>query len=834
MPIVLVSEDSQIIEKFGHLKVEVFVMSLGDYLQRFWPSLTRAISLHKELVQAASVPEGKVEGYFEYFKPEIVESGLKSGRFVSGRLSVNKHLGQTEAFVSRNSKDNDKGGGGDVLVWGEEARNRAVDGDVVVVELLPRGEWRSRTTHLVLSEEEKDSGKAWSRGADVMATGRVVAVLERGWRDYIATLPKQDEDSMDKAAGKRILVYPYDRRIPKIRIVTSQAKVLQGSRIIVRIDNWPVGSQYPQGHFVKCLGRVGDLETEIDTILTENAIEVVPFSQGILGEHITLEAAKSWLPDPEEIAKRRDLRSTLVMSIDPRGCEDVDDAISIKKLDNGNLQVGVHIADVTHFVKPGGLTDLEARKRATTVYLADRRYDMLPPVLSAQLCSLLGGVERYAVSCIWEIHPQTFKVKEVWYGRTVIKSAYKLCYEHAQDIIDGKSSLEMQKVVSELSDLRGKDLNSKYSELKEALTILSKVARKWQGTRQKEGALNLESTEVQFEFEERNVDSIKPKEHLEIHETVAECMIMANHWVARKIAEVWPSQALLRLHPPPKKENFEQLLACAASRGWSVNTSSNKALAESLNRCVDTADGTVNMLLRSLATLAMVQAVYFSTGSVLREDWVHYGLALDRYTHFTSPIRRYADVLVHRLLLAAVAASDWWAGEGNSAGAQLLNNKELADLSSHINNRNRAAQRAQRDSQTLFQTLYFRNRPLSDPRCVVDAVIFSLKENGFIVYIPVYAIKGPVYLENKNKEVLYCGRLGPVWQRGLVTKREAFVKVRGGNCCQVCTSCFMSTHLMMRATNFYEGGDYRRDQHVPTVRTHHCWNPVKRQRGSCS
>ena len=120
-------------------------------------------------------------------------------------------------------------------------------------------------------------------------------------------------------------------------------------------------------------------------------------------------------------------------------------------------------------------------------------------------------------------------------------------------------------------------------------------------------------------------------------------------------------------------------------------------------------------------------------------------------------------------------------------------NKELADLSSHINNRNRAAQRAQRDSQTLFQTLYFRNRPLSDPRCVVDAVIFSLKENGFIVYIPVYAIKGPVYLENKNKEVLYCGRLGPVWQRGLVTKREAFVKVRGGSCCQVHLALYQPT-----------------------------------------
>lgn len=148
---------------------------------------------------------------------------------------------------------------------------------------------------------------------------------------------------------------------------------------------------------------------------------------------------------------------------------------------------------------------------------------------------------------------------------------------------------------------------TKFGEVKEALVLLATVSRKWQGTRQKEGALNLESTEVQFEFEERKVDSIKPKEHLEIHETVAECMIMANHWVARKIADTFPAQAILRLHPPPKKENFEQLLACAGSKGWSVQTTSNKALAESLNRCTDTADPTVNFLLRSLATIAMVQ-----------------------------------------------------------------------------------------------------------------------------------------------------------------------------------------------------------------------------------
>lgn len=320
--------------------VQVFVLSLSQYLETFWPHLPHALELLKTIKQAAASPEeGKTEGFFEYYKPELLEAGVRTGRLVQGRIAVNKHFSQTEAFVSRASKDSDKVGcfvfsnccvdahfhqvsGGDILIAGQEARNRAVDGDVVVVELLPKSEWKSKSTHLVLQEQEKDEGRSWSRGADVMPTGRVVGVVARQWRDYIATLARVEEDSMEKAAGKRVLVYPYDRRIPKIRILTTQSKALQGSRIVVRIDAWPVSSQYPQvityslehlknkqtreenlklvrlltylvqGHFVKCLGRVGDLETEIDTILTENAIEVLPFSQGVLGEHITLEAAK--------------------------------------------------------------------------------------------------------------------------------------------------------------------------------------------------------------------------------------------------------------------------------------------------------------------------------------------------------------------------------------------------------------------------------------------------------------------------------------------------------------------------------------------------------------
>jgi len=785
-PVVFISEDADVIKNFSTLRIEVFVLNLKQYLDMFWGHLTTAMEVYKSIQVAAAHPEEeKSKEYFEYYKTEMLESGIKSGKFISGRLNVNKHCSRTEAFVARggvNDSNKSGGSGTDILIAGNADRNRTVDGDLVVVELLPKSEWKSKSTHLVhLEEKEKDEGLNWERGADVMATGRVVGVMQRNWGDYIATLPRQEEDSMEKAAGKRILVYPYNRKIPKIRILTSQFKSLQGHRVLVRIDAWPVNSQYPQGHFLKVLGKIGDLETEIDTILLENDIEVTPFSQGILSELPSYESSLTWVPDPEQIESRKDLRKVLVMSIDPIGCEDVDDALSVRKLDDGNLEVGVHIADVTHFVPVNSLTDLEARKRATTVYLADRRYDMLPPVLSAQLCSLLGSVQRYAVSCIWEIHPKTYRVKNVWYGKTVIKSSYKLCYEHAQDIIDGKTELEMKEVIPELSKYSGKQLKEKFLEVKESLTYLSTIAKKWQNTRLKEGALNLESTEVQFEFEEKSMTNIKPKEHLAIHETVAECMIMANHWVARKISEVFPGYSILRLHPPPKKDNFEELKICAKSKGWTVETFSNKSLAESLDRCTDSHDPTVNFLLRSLATTAMVQAVYFSTGSMKQEEWNHYGLALDKYTHFTSPIRRYADVLVHRLLLAAVSLtkSDWWGGGEvqDKATVNLLGNTQLQDLCTHINSRNRAAQRAQRDSQVLFQTLYFKDRPLSDPRCVVDAVIFSLRENGFLVYIPQYAIKGPVYLESKEKEVLYCGKLGPTWQLGVVTKKEMFVKV---------------------------------------------------------
>ncbi len=427
---------------------------------------------------------------------------------------------------------------------------------------------------------------------------------------------------------------------------------------------------------------------------------------------------------------------------------------------------------------------------------------MLPAVLSSNVCSLLGGVDRYAVSVLWELHPSTFEVLGVWYGRSVVRSSYKLSYEAAQEVIEGKKSLEeMREAVAELKAFSGQGLQKKVRQLRETLVMLRRIAQKVQDDREKEGALRLESnSEVRFEFESVSSDpsEMRPKEHLKIHETVAECMIMANHWVARKICKSFPERALLRRHVQPGRDAFDELRTAAASRGWSVDVWSNRALAESLDRCVDPGDPCVNFMLRGLATHAMVQALYFSTGS--EEDWAHYGLALDRYTHFTSPIRRYADLVVHRQLLAALQSAatppDWWydddededkdgaAGKkgGRAGPAELPTNAQLGELSAHINERNRAAQRAQRSSQALFQALFFRGKPPDDSRCICDAVVSAVRSNGLLVYVPRYALKGPVYLQQqqqqqqqqqegeggKKKVLWYRKGHGPVWREGRV------------------------------------------------------------------
>ncbi|KAK3604725.1 hypothetical protein CHS0354_018965 [Potamilus streckersoni] len=775
MPIVMLTDDQQTCEEYGKKTVNVFVLTVEDYLNRFWKDISPGLMELYYSLKASVGRKSKGKEYSGYLPQDMLTAGLKSGKLIQGFLQVNRNNAFTEAFVRTSRQDMTEESSSDIFIYSSAARNRAVHGDLVVVEILPKSHWRGRS--LIIKDEEGEGEDAAARKDDredttpALPTGQVVGIVQRNWKEYVATFAQDEETgSGDKKAGK-VLVIPYDYRIPKIRISTRQMNALIDHRIVVRIDSWEIDSQYPNGHVVRSLGKRGDLETEIAAILIENSISVNQFSDAQMKEMPADTPERPWRMDESEVNKRRDLRDThLVFSIDPKGCEDVDDTLSVRLLETGNIELGVHIADVSYYVRPDSLTDIEARERSTTVYLADRRYDMLPAILSANLCSLVSGVDRYAVSVIWELSPN-YDVLDVWYGRTVIKSRYKLFYELAQAISEGLSSEEVVRNIPELQGITGQELVERIQELRTAIGYLMAISRHLKARRVRGGALELESVEVQVQLSEtKSIEDLTPKEHLEIHDTVADCMIFANHWVAKKITESLPNQALLRHHPPPREEQFSNLKNCAATHGFDIKTKSNKDLAESLDKCVDPQDPVVNKLLRMLATQAMTNAEYFSTGSLSRDQFFHYGLALDLYTHFTSPIRRYADILVHRQLLSAV-------GEDN---VKLPSNTELDDMSKHINQKHRAAQYAQRESQELFQCLFFKGRGGSDDdeHCIVDAIIYQIRANGLFVYVPRYGIKGPVYLRSKEGQVLYLQTNGsPEWTGGEISRTDQYITV---------------------------------------------------------
>uniref|UniRef100_A0A1I8HG56 DIS3-like exonuclease 1 n=1 Tax=Macrostomum lignano TaxID=282301 RepID=A0A1I8HG56_9PLAT len=747
IPIVLVTdgtvEPCQPEDKGG-----VDVLSVADYVARFHgdkPQVTQIFeSLRASLAaaEAASSAEGSAGestrgDYPEHLSAESLKAGVKSGQFLQGCLHVSRKSGQDTAVVSLS-------GGAQML----ELKASRRDPDRRAARPEPGGARRHRVRPAAAQGllGPASRRRAADGGLGRRPHGRVVGIAQRNWRDYVCSVePAADGSSKDSGASKRILAVPWDRRVPKIRIATSQAAALASQRFVVRIDAWPADSQYPNGHFVRPLGAVGHLETETQALLIEHGLAVREFSAKQLAELPAVTEDQPWQVDPQEVAKRRDLRqSHLVFSIDPVGCVDVDDTLSVRRLDNGNIELGVHIADVTHFVKANSLCDIEARQRCTSIYLADRRYDMLPLLLSGNLCSLWSQVDRYAVSVIWELTPDT-EVVSVWYGRTVIRSAYKLFYEMAQRIHDGEAMETAVPDIPELAPLLKRDrdlLRRRFAQLREAVSLLVGVANTIKARRMACGGLELEGVEVQAKFADPERTQLEDL-------VIAECMIFANHWVARKIVAYYPSQSCLRRHPPPRQEFFDSLIRCAQARGFTIKADSNRQLAESLDSCVDPADPEVNRILRTLATQAMSNALYFSTGALPRDQFAHYGLALDLYTHFTSPIRRYADILVHRCLLAALGDSE--------AEDALLPNQELEAQCCLMNERHRAAQHAQMASMQLFQCLFFRARPPTDPLRLVEAVVCQVRDSSIGVFVPRYGIKGSVRLARSDGSVLDAG-----------------------------------------------------------------------------
>nr|CCA21578.1 DIS3like exonuclease 1 putative [Albugo laibachii Nc14]CCA24260.1 DIS3like exonuclease 1 putative [Albugo laibachii Nc14] len=771
----------------------------------------------------------------------------RSESFSMGIFEVNAYC-STEAFVRLKNR-NEAFNADSVYICGSRDMKRAVHGDVVKVQIFPKHMWKVPTTERVLVhytpqvEDESDDNPVLSSSPfdDVMlsvestasgwATGRIINVISRSHRVIIATIPSK----MIKGGDNTALAIPVSMRFSKVRIRSNHLDILTDKRLKIIIDSWPIDSAYPHGHYIGILGNVQDVTTEVSAILVENELIESPFSQAAIAclpriSEAVMESYQiaecctakrpskcpllEWeIPTEEfEMSLRRDLRTThKVFSVDPAGCQDIDDAMSISVLSNGNIELGVHIADVSYFVKPESALDCEARRRGTSVYLVGQRLDMIPAVLSADLCSLHHSRDRLAVSVIWEVNATSLAVVEdkTWIGRTAVRSCASLTYEQAHGILHNKP-IPASSIPDNVGMVGGDIPNALKRHLREGLQHLTQIARTLERSRMQNGGLDLSrSEEVHIALGASNLKdpdvSVDSCENLEIHHTIAEIMILTNTTVAKKIFQAFPQHALLRRHLPPSSSRFSQVLDIARVNGIKFDPTTNSTLQQSILRCENSGvmDSKTMALLKSLVVREMQQAEYICAHEALAaprmiaanaKDYdnriAHYGLGVECYTHFTSPIRRYADIVVHRQLLQVVQESSKITKPAillpipQSASMPLDQSDELLDdliahvhgeliecrpeetspsrdvgtpgvpltdliqMTHHLNVKHQSAKRASQQCKELFLALYF-----SENKIVTVGIITSLKENGFLVYLPEYDLRGPVYLCDRDNRV---------------------------------------------------------------------------------
>ncbi|WVR04559.1 hypothetical protein IAU60_001566 [Kwoniella sp. DSM 27419] len=683
--------------------------------------------------------------YQDYLPQDTLTAGVKTGRYHQGHFNANPY-NYLEGTV------NISGLKKPVLLVGREAMNRSVNGDVVVVEILPESEWKAPGTEVVdqdlalrdddadddetpgLAEREKKKAQQENsdvtqatkqKPKDIMPTGRVVGIVKRNWRAYVCHIDRSSlsDAALTSLSQQTVFATPLSTSLPRIRLRTRQAPQLIDQKILVTIDAWSVNSRYPDGHFVRSLGKVESKEAEQESLLLEYEVPYRPFGRAILS--CLPEEGESWKVPPKSAENlawrdREDLRDLIVCSIDPPGCQDIDDALHARRLPNGNIEAGVHIADVSHFVHPDNPMDSEAASRGTTVYLVDKRIDMLPSLLGTNLCSLRPFVERLAFSVIWELN-ENAEIVKVRFAKSVIASKEAFTYEAAQNRKDDKS----------LND-----------PLTNSIRLLNSMAIKLKEGRMRAGALSLSSPELKIHLD--SAESAEPidveqKQQRETNSLVEEFMLLANISVAAKIQEAFPATAVLRRHCPPPKTNFEALQDILQKRkGMTLDVSSSGALAKSLDACVDPKEPEFNTLVRIMATRCMLSAEYFCSGSVSKETYGHYGLASPIYTHFTSPIRRYADVLAHRQLAAAINYTP--------LHPSLQSKSHVEKTLTVVNKRHRLAQMAGRASVEFYVGLALKARGAKTGhgggRSREEAFVIRTFKNGLAVFVSKLGLEG--------------------------------------------------------------------------------------------
>jgi len=444
--------------------------------------------------------------------------------------------------------------------------------------------------------------------------GEVIEIIKRAKSDFTGVIKISDRFAFVIADDKKMM---HDIFVPLAD--THGAK--SGQRVLVTLSDWPESAKNPIGIVKHVLGNQGENNTEMNAILAQYGfpLEFPP----------QVEREANAIPEEipaAEIAKRKDFRNVLTFTIDPADAKDFDDAISYQKLPNGNHEIGVHIADVSHYVIQGSDLDKEAYSRATSVYLVDRVIPMLPERLSNGVCSLRPHEDKLCFAAVFELDEQA-NIQNEWYGRTVIHSDRRFAYEEAQEVIESKTG----------------DYATEILKLNELAYILRD--RKF-----KNGAISFESTEVKFKLDETGKPiGVYVKERKDAHKLIEDYMLLANRKVAEFIAKKSKGKQKLtfvyRVHDSPNMETLNTFANFASRFGYKINTKSDKEIAKSLNHLMSEVEGKKEQnILTSLAIRSMAKAIYTT------KKTSHYGLAFEYYTHFTSPIRRYPDVMAHRLL----------------------------------------------------------------------------------------------------------------------------------------------------------------------------------------
>ena len=563
-------------------------------------------------------------------------------------------------------------GQGDVLVRPADF-NKAFNGDIVRVQ-IKRPAFR-----------------------DKKREGAVMDVVSRKQTDFIGTLRGH--------AGRWFFLPDGDKPLPHFELDEDpDVPVDEEGKVIVRFLNWDKSQRRPTGRFVDVVKQEDMNDMAMKSILLEKGFPL-SFSDEAMEDAARMNDHIS----DKELKKRKDFRDVLTFTIDPVDAKDFDDALSIKMLKDGMYEIGVHIADVSHFVEEETTLDSEAYQRATSVYLPDRVNPMLPERISNELCSLRPHEDKYTFSAVFQINSKA-EVKKSWLGRTVIHSNHRFSYEEVQEIIESGEGL--------------------YSD---EIKLLNDLGQKLRKKRFKSGAINFSSQEVRFKLDETGKPiGIVIKENKEANQLIEEFMLLANRTVATSISKIEvkgkPLPFPYRIHDTPDEEKLIPFIALARKFGYSFNTSDPAAIAASFNEMLNAVKGKPQQhLLEQLGIRTMAKAVYTA------ENIGHYGLGFEHYCHFTSPIRRYPDVMVHRILQQVL-------------DGKITPDKKMEEKCKHSSERERAAMECERASNKYKQVEYMRQF-LGDE---FDAVVTGVSSFGFWAETVEHKCEGLISMKDLN------------------------------------------------------------------------------------